>query len=353
VNAQRKNKMKPNSTLKLVQPAQPEAQAETRSFTWQEIEKLLDRPIAFQRPLAAIGGGALAGLFLSQALYWSQRTSDADGWFYKKQEEWTEETALTRSEQETVRKHLRARGLIKERRAGLPARIYYQVQKLEVFQALEKQFAGFPQSSLRDSRNLERPIPANRSAGIPQSFKGTDTTTETTAETTSTSGTDDEVVSLRNDLIAAGVSPTRAKSLAAKHPQEMRRRLDFLHHSPKVTNRGGYLSARPNETYSPPPGYIAADRRRQADDNARAAQKQAADTEAEKAARRRAEQQLNDQLDAHFKSLPQEDRKEIDDQAARRCAPLVAAGANVAGALAAARRNIMRKELGIPTEDDE
>jgi hypothetical protein len=63
--------------------------------------KIFDRPIAFQRPFVELTGSVTAALFLSQAYYWSSRTTLQDGWFYKTREEWEEETGLTRYELET------------------------------------------------------------------------------------------------------------------------------------------------------------------------------------------------------------------------------------------------------------
>lgn len=60
---------------------------------------LLDRPIAFQRSFIRLDIGVTAALFLSQMTYWTNR-SDDDGWVYKTQEEWEEETGLSRYEQE-------------------------------------------------------------------------------------------------------------------------------------------------------------------------------------------------------------------------------------------------------------
>jgi len=91
--------------------------------------KLLgQKVVAYRRELATISGGALAGLFLSQACYWSDRTSDPAGWFWKTQEQWEDETGLTRKEQETARRHLREREMIEEKREGLPALLWFRVR---------------------------------------------------------------------------------------------------------------------------------------------------------------------------------------------------------------------------------
>src|SRR4051812_5666225 len=87
---------------------------------------LTDRPIAYHPVLARALGSATAGIFLSQLLYWLPRSNDPAGWVWKTQPEIAAETALTRSEQETARRILRAAGVLEEKRAGVPARLYFR-----------------------------------------------------------------------------------------------------------------------------------------------------------------------------------------------------------------------------------
>ena len=96
---------------------------------------LLDRPIAFQRSFIRLDIGVTAALFLSQMIYWTNR-SDDDGWVYKTQEEWEEETGLSRYEQEGARKKLRSIGVLQEKKKGVPARLFYKVDNDILFQAL-------------------------------------------------------------------------------------------------------------------------------------------------------------------------------------------------------------------------
>lgn len=92
------------------------------------ISDFLDRPIAFHRVFVSISGSVTGAVFLSQALYWSKRTTSSDGFFYKTQAEWEEETGLSRREQETVRKRLKAIGILSEALRGTPAKLYYKVE---------------------------------------------------------------------------------------------------------------------------------------------------------------------------------------------------------------------------------
>jgi hypothetical protein len=120
------------------------------------LRKILSRPVAFHRIFASIGGGATEGLFLSQAYYWSQHTKDPEGWFYKTSEEWNEETALTRREQETARKSLRGLGILREKRKGQPAKLFYQVD-VECLYQLIYEFST-PNSQIAKSDKLDDKI---------------------------------------------------------------------------------------------------------------------------------------------------------------------------------------------------
>ena len=80
------------------------------------IATYLDRPIAFQRAFVALGAGITGALLLSQAVYWSRRSGDDTGWFFKTQVDWEEETGLRRAEQETARKRLLTLGVMEEDR---------------------------------------------------------------------------------------------------------------------------------------------------------------------------------------------------------------------------------------------
>lgn len=61
-----------------------------RSFAGQVNTLTIPRPY-----IDLCGGDHLSALLLSQILYWSDRTEDANGWFAKSYEEWHEELAMT------------------------------------------------------------------------------------------------------------------------------------------------------------------------------------------------------------------------------------------------------------------
>jgi hypothetical protein len=131
------------------------------------LDDLLDRPIAYNPAFKKITGSTVAGIFLSQAWYWSKR--HADGWFWKTQKEWEDETGLTRHEQDTARKHCLRVGVIEEDLKGVPATVHYKVNKQKVYELLGVQFAetrqteiaAIRQTSSRKSGKQDRRVTAN------------------------------------------------------------------------------------------------------------------------------------------------------------------------------------------------
>jgi hypothetical protein len=92
--------------------------------------------VAYYPALAAIGGGVTAGVFLAQLLYRHDKGADPDGWIYKPRAEWQAETGLTRTEQETARRRLWERGILEEKLAGLPTRLFYRLDADRVIEML-------------------------------------------------------------------------------------------------------------------------------------------------------------------------------------------------------------------------
>ncbi len=112
---------------------------------------LLKNPIAFYRIFATIGGGACAGIFLSQAYYWMSKTKDKDGQFYKSQEDWEKETALTRYEQDKIRKELKNKGLLEEKKQGVPCRLFFRINQDALLGALQGHIKRLSLEQILDS----------------------------------------------------------------------------------------------------------------------------------------------------------------------------------------------------------
>ncbi|MCS0147285.1 MULTISPECIES: hypothetical protein [Vibrio harveyi group] len=126
----------------------------------------LDRPIAFHRSFVKMGIGITGALMLSQSIYWSRRTN-ASGWFYKTQEEWQDETGMTRRELDTARKKLRQLGILEEKKQGVPCRVFYRINEPNLIAQME-------QTGLAECAKLERTNAP--SSAVPISQTKTETT---------------------------------------------------------------------------------------------------------------------------------------------------------------------------------
>ena len=142
------------------------------------MQMIPDKPIAFNRDFVNLGIGITGALFLSQAIYWSKRTKNKNKWFYKTAKEWEEETGMTRKEQETARKKLKALNIIEEKRKGVPAKLHYRVNYTQLSELLTNKNAQISKSRMYESSNPECTNGANWNARMGQ------TTTESTSENT-------------------------------------------------------------------------------------------------------------------------------------------------------------------------
>ena len=137
---------------------------------------LPDRPIAFNRDLVRIGCGIKGSLMLSQAIYWCRRTTSKDGSFWKTQEEWEEETGMTRHEQMNALKTLRKLDFILVEKRGLPAKNHYIVNTNKIIEELSKDHKW---SQKRTTSDTENRTTSGRKSGL---HSNTEITTETTTD---------------------------------------------------------------------------------------------------------------------------------------------------------------------------
>lgn len=100
------------------------------------LDEAFDRPISFHRVFVTITGSVTAALFLSQSWYWSKRTKDPEGWFYKTREEWEEETGMSRYEQEGARSRLKELNILEEKSGGMPKRLFYRINRDRVLELI-------------------------------------------------------------------------------------------------------------------------------------------------------------------------------------------------------------------------
>ena len=101
--------------------------------------EIFDLPITFHRCFVRVTGSVTAALMLSQAMAWTEQLApEVEGWFMRSQGDWSEETGLSRWEQETARRVLRNCGLLEERKMGIPARLWFRVNMARLAAALRE-----------------------------------------------------------------------------------------------------------------------------------------------------------------------------------------------------------------------
>lgn len=170
----------------------------------------------------------LAALFLSQCLYWSDRTRDKDGWFSKSFEEWDAELGMSTFQVRRAVKVLAAYGLeVKKRRSsvhgGAPT-LHYRVNKTVIAQRISE-FLGLVSSSLMEethysdqrethysytetTQRLETTFAASDEARADTALAGEDS-----SSVKANGGTKDATDALPLQSSAKG-SPSRARSAA-------------------------------------------------------------------------------------------------------------------------------------------
>ena len=141
-----------------------------------------DRPVAYHRTFRKITNSTVAAVLLSQAWYWSRTLpAERDGWFYKTRDEWEEETGLTRSEQETARKHLKENGILSEEsRGGIDRTLWYRIDVVKVASLIRESFAADAKAGIPP---MEGTGPRQSKSDNP-TVVHTEITAETTTETT-------------------------------------------------------------------------------------------------------------------------------------------------------------------------
>lgn len=102
--------------------------------------EVFDEPIVFQRAYVELTQSVTAALFLSYAVYDTERLDpESEGWFHKTSDEWKQDTGLSRFEQESARKKLRELGVLIERRVGMPAQLWSKISSERLLELLAQQ----------------------------------------------------------------------------------------------------------------------------------------------------------------------------------------------------------------------
>lgn len=134
---------------------------------------MVSRPVAYYPELARAVGGIAPALFFQQIAHWQGR--NADGWVFRTQEELEEELAMSPKVQAAAREHLVKRGLLEEKRDGMPRRLYYRPvwDNLEsVLQTCHREGTDSPDGQVQTSPKVETTLKSIDESKEPSSPKG-------------------------------------------------------------------------------------------------------------------------------------------------------------------------------------
>lgn len=126
----------------------PELSTAFESAGGGELAMLVSQPpIAFHRVFVDLTGSATAALLLSCITEQTETPGamDDDGWMLASCEQWEVRTGLSRKEQATARKVLRAQHLLEERRDGFPANFRVRVN----FERISKRLIEMSQAKFK------------------------------------------------------------------------------------------------------------------------------------------------------------------------------------------------------------
>ncbi len=108
---------------------------------------------------------------------------------------------MTRSEQETARKHCNRLGVIEEKLKGVPATLYYRVNKSKVYELLDVQFAEIPQTEIAGTQQTS--LDEGREfAGKLQSDVSANFNKETETSSRISSESEDRALDFKNMTVA-------------------------------------------------------------------------------------------------------------------------------------------------------
>jgi hypothetical protein len=111
-------------------------QQQAQSHRQQIKDMLPNRVVGYSPDLARMVGGATVGLFLSQLLFLSDKGANPEGWVYKSEAEMTQETSLSKREQQTARRKLLSLGVIAIMRGGWKNTYHFKVIWEKLYQVI-------------------------------------------------------------------------------------------------------------------------------------------------------------------------------------------------------------------------
>jgi len=187
--------------------------------------KLLKDPVAFHRIYATLGGGAAAGVFISQLMYWhgtmkKTHGENWNGWFYKKGSEWEEETGVTRHEREKTEKLLKRLEIIKIKKKGTPPTKNYKVDEYLFNKAIEDLMNGRTPSSPSKDAELQDTAKQNAESGSSNGEIQQNKQSDMAVQTGKSGDSNGEISPYITEITTETTSETTTQTLCASEKTE-------------------------------------------------------------------------------------------------------------------------------------
>jgi hypothetical protein len=122
------------------------------------------KSVSFHAIFAKAIGSVPAAVMLSQGLFWQEKAKFKDfvqlgdgQYFSKTAAEWYDETGITEEQQKTARAYLVKCGILKEKRAGLPAKMHFRIDLESLVAVISRYLSGGVKVAV-DNRSKKREI---------------------------------------------------------------------------------------------------------------------------------------------------------------------------------------------------
>lgn len=193
------------------------------------LKEFSKRGVFVPRTFIDLTGDTQVASFLSQVLYWSDRTADPDGWFSKSYKQWKDEIGLSKFQVSRCASKLKPLGLeTRVKKVGKAPTVHYRIDH-DTFEAKYREHLDSQETG--KSRNLTIQSPSDSQVSGKSSFSIID------SEETSLSSYIEYEHRIQDSL-------AREKELLAKI-DELNKRIAVLEEQLQKRNQPPYESAKP------------------------------------------------------------------------------------------------------------
>lgn len=110
----------------------------TQTINYNFINNILrDVPLTYYPDIANAVNSIEAGVYLSQLLYWTDYKRNPNGWIYKTQQEWSQETGMSVKDLSKARNRLKKLNILEEQKNKETKLIYIRINFDNLYQTIK------------------------------------------------------------------------------------------------------------------------------------------------------------------------------------------------------------------------